>query len=59
VRVLFAAYADAPRQLPDEHRIAHEHIGLRAVADYIAGMTDRFASREYTRLCGRSAFGDA
>ena len=58
VRVLFAAYADAPRQLPDEHRLAHEAIGLRAVADYIAGMTDRFASREYTRLTGRGAFED-
>jgi dGTPase len=56
VRVLFAAYADAPQQLPDEHRLAHEQIGLRAVADYIAGMTDRFASREYTRLTGRAAF---
>jgi dGTP triphosphohydrolase len=26
------------------------------VADYIAGMTDRFASREYLRLTGRGAF---
>jgi dGTPase len=25
----------------------------RAVADYIAGMTDRFAIREYERLTGR------
>jgi dGTPase len=56
VRALFAAYADAPRQLPDEHHVAYEQIGLRAVADYIAGMTDRFASREYTRLTARSAF---
>jgi dGTPase len=56
VRALFAAYADAPQQMPDEHRTAHEQIGLRAVADYIAGMTDRFASREYARLTGRSAF---
>jgi dGTPase len=56
VHALFAAYAHAPQQLPDEHRIAHEQIGLRAVADYIAGMTDRFASREYTRLTARSAF---
>ncbi len=56
VRALFAAYADAPQQLPDEHRSAHDQIGLRAVADYIAGMTDRFASREYTRLTSRQAF---
>ncbi len=56
VQTLFSAYAGAPQQLPDEHRIAHEQIGLRAVADYIAGMTDRFASREYTRLTARIAF---
>ena len=57
VHVLFDAYADTPHQLPDEHRVAQQQIGLRAVADYIAGMTDRFASREYARLTGRSAFG--
>jgi dGTPase len=28
----------------------------RRVADYIAGMTDRFATREHERLTGRSAF---
>jgi dGTP triphosphohydrolase len=27
------------------------------VADYIAGMTDRFAAREYKRLTALSAFG--
>jgi dGTPase len=26
----------------------------RAVADYIAGMTDRFAVREHTRLTGET-----
>jgi dGTP triphosphohydrolase len=26
------------------------------VADYIAGMTDRFAAREYARLSGAPAF---
>jgi dGTPase len=56
VCTLFVAYAQAPQQLPDEHRVAQQQIGLRAVADYIAGMTDRFASREYTRLTGRAAF---
>jgi dGTPase len=28
----------------------------RAVADYIAGMTDRFALREHHRLSGRRLF---
>jgi dGTPase len=56
VHALFAAYVEAPQQMPEEHRLAHERIGQRAVADYIAGMTDRFASREYARLTGRPAF---
>ena len=56
VQALFFAYADAPHQLPEEHHAAQQQIGPRAVADYIAGMTDRFASREYARLTGRSAF---
>ena len=30
---------------------------LRAVADYIAGMTDRFALREHERLTGRKVMG--
>ncbi len=58
IGVLFAAYADAPSQLPEEHRLAFEQTGPRAVADYIAGMTDRFAAREHLRLTGRAAFDD-
>jgi dGTPase len=58
VHTLFAAYAAAPSQLPQEHRVAHDQIGLRAVADYIAGMTDRFAAREVLRLTGRPAFDE-
>jgi hypothetical protein len=27
------------------------------VADYIAGMTDRFATREHERLMGHAVFG--
>jgi dGTPase len=59
VDALFSAYIAAPDLLPDEHRHAHAQIGARAVADYIAGMTDRFASREYFRLAGQPAFEDA
>jgi len=51
VRGLFDAYlADAP-QMPE--RYAERTDRQRAVADYIAGMTDRFAIREYERLTGR------
>lgn len=56
LRTLFQAYKAAPDELPDEHREALERQGLRALADYIAGMTDRFAAREYRRLTGMPAF---
>jgi dGTPase len=56
VHALFTAYEQAPNQLPEEHRGAYDQFGARALADYIAGMTDRFASREYARLTGQPAF---
>jgi dGTPase len=59
MHALFAAYERDPAQLPEEHRTAHSQIGARALADYIAGMTDRFASREYARLTGQPAFEGA
>jgi len=49
---LFAWYRADPGRLPDEHRARVEAIGERAIADYIAGMTDRFALREHSRLSG-------
>ncbi len=51
---LFAAYADQPGEMPPEH--AQRDDKHRAVADYIAGMTDRFAIREHERLTGRHLF---
>ncbi len=48
---LFVAYLDNPAQMPDS--FAHRADKERAVADYIAGMTDRFAMREHERLTGR------
>jgi dGTPase len=56
VQRLFAAYASAPGQLPAEQAAAFDTRGHRVVADYIAGMTDRFATREYQRLTGLQAF---
>ena len=58
VRVLFAAYAAVPDEMPVEQATAFAQRGHRVVADYIAGMTDRFAAREYKRLSGSSAFGE-
>jgi dGTPase len=57
VRVLFAAYSAAPNEMPTEHAAHFAQRGQRVVADYIAGMTDRFAAREYERLTGSPAFG--
>jgi dGTPase len=55
VRELFAAYLTSG-QLPAEY--AERANRERAVADYIAGMTDRFALREHHRLTGRRVFDD-
>ena len=56
VRELFDAYLAAPAEMPPEHAAMPER--HRAVADYVAGMTDRFAAREHRRLTGRDAFAD-
>ena len=51
VRELFQAYLSQPQAMPEGH--AKRDNLPRAVADYIAGMTDRFASREHARLVGQ------
>ncbi len=55
---LFTRYLDDPAQRPDAHASAGDSLQqrARAVADYIAGMTDRFAIREHERLFGRVLF---
>jgi dGTPase len=48
---LFEAYVGNPRLLPVGFRRLATEEGLhRAVADYLAGMTDAYAQREYRRL---------
>ncbi len=52
---LFDAFRDDPATLPEEWRArlpAEEPELSRHIADYIAGMTDRFAIREYQRVIG-------
>ncbi|WP_395687356.1 deoxyguanosinetriphosphate triphosphohydrolase [Caenimonas koreensis] len=51
VRELFAAYMEDPRRMPADFTARVD--SPRAVADYIAGMTDRFAAREHERMTGR------
>lgn len=47
---LFAAFITDPRLLPPGAKARTEADQARAVADYIAGMTDRYAIREYRRI---------
>jgi dGTPase len=54
VRELFAAYDSNPRQMPPDYAALPRR--RRAIADYIAGMTDRFAIREHERLTGKMLF---
>jgi dGTPase len=51
VRELFARYLAQPQEM--QAGFAARADAPRAVADYIAGMTDRFALREHERLTGR------
>ena len=49
VRTLFAHYLDHPEEVPQEYHRAPGDLPTR-VADFIAGMTDRYALRTYERL---------
>jgi dGTPase len=61
VRELFAAYCNDPAQLPDNFAALPASTGnhgprvqrARLAADYVAGMTDRFALKEYRRVANR------
>ena len=47
---LFVHLRNKPGDLPEEHRLRFETLGERALADYLAGMTDRYALKEAKRL---------
>jgi dGTPase len=47
---LFAAFMSDPRLLPPQFQQTAEQDRARSVADYIAGMTDRYAIREHRRI---------
>jgi dGTPase len=65
VKELFAAYLSVPAELPERYQrrigqaqalaggVDEQRATARVVADYIAGMTDRFALREHERLTGK------
>jgi dGTPase len=50
VRELFTAFLEEPRLLADDYRRDDRVAQARAIADYIAGMTDRYAIREHDQL---------
>ena len=57
VQDLFRLYIDRPAEM--QAHFASQTDVLRAVVDYIAGMTDRFALREHERLTGIQWLGGA
>ena len=50
VIALFDYYVDHPDEVPDEYRHLKESSTLVRAADYIAGMTDRYALRVFEDL---------
>ena len=65
VRDLFDAYMSDPAQMPQSHIERFDGSDSlqtvdakpeRVVADYIAGMTDRFAGKEHERIMGHAVF---
>lgn len=50
IRQLFEVFIQDASLMPDEFQLRAREDHARAVADYIAGMTDRYAIREYRRL---------
>ena len=50
VSELFGAFISDPRLLPPQYQVKADAGRARAVADYISGMTDRYAMREHRRL---------
>ncbi len=50
IQDLFAAFMNDPRLLPPQYQQMARADKPRAIADYIAGMTDRYAMKEHRRL---------
>jgi dGTPase len=55
--LLFDYYMANPAEIPSEYHAISGGDTMRAVVDYIAGMTDRFAKAEFTRLFLPNAAG--
>jgi dGTPase len=55
VQKLFSAYFTEPTLLPSQYQPLATMDRARTVADYIAGMTDRYAIDQYRRMFGNTA----
>ena len=55
LKELFAVYQADPKHLPEDHRQRAEKGETldRVICDYVAGMTDRFASKQWEVLVGQ------
>jgi dGTPase len=49
LRQLYAYFSERPGELPENGNRVEDEIDVRII-DYLAGMTDQFALREYVRL---------
>ncbi len=60
IAALFAAYANDPAKMPESWRVSlprSEPARTRHIADFISGMTDRYAIDSYARLFGEAPEG--
>jgi dGTPase len=48
--MLFNVFNEDTRLLPTKYQVKSRKNKYQAITDYIAGMTDRYAIREYRRL---------
>ena len=57
IRTLFDYFSEHPGDMPEEYLVITYRDGLeRGVADFLSGMTDRYATRKFTELFVPSAF---
>ena len=50
IKALFEAFMEDPKLLPQHYQDKAQQDQARTIADYIAGMTDRYAIKEYRQL---------
>lgn len=56
LRDVFACYASGAEKMPVEYQEIADKAGMKkAAADYVSGMTDRFAREAWQRLAGKGA----